>query len=100
MLSIIVLVIFFGMFIAQLFISAKVYKLIQYLGTRHIRIKSWSRFAAVKELKKIANGSVEEEIKIRAFKIIDLLRLSNWLFFGAIILIFLSFFINAILNGN
>ncbi len=63
-----------------------------------LRITKSSQFAAKRDLRKVVNNNVDNSLKTISNKIIKLIKLSNWLFFGAIGLIIIIFVLNAVFN--
>ena len=74
----------------------KIYKLLKPLKSENISISNFSRHNAVKDLKGILSSYYSEDIKNNAAKIILLLRISNWIFFGCIFFTVILFFLNGI----
>lgn len=100
MLSIIVSVIFFGSAFLQVLIFFKVYKLIEQLKEKNVRISKWSGYAAKRDLKNIINTNKDNYTTTKAIEVLDCLKKRNWLFFGSIGLIFFIFFLNGIFKLN
>jgi|GEM_PF-5188172 len=99
MLSVIISIFFFGAMTGEIFIYIYRYKLLMQLEEDSgIRITRTSQFAARRDLREIVNSNVDNSLKIISKKIIGLLNLFNWLFFGAIGLIIIIFILNAILG--
>jgi hypothetical protein len=100
MLAVISSIIFFGVLIAQLFLSFRFYQLIKQLEDKKFYVSRRSRYAAVKDLNIITKTTNDVAVKNIADKIIKFVILARWLFLGCIILISLLFFINGIFKLN
>jgi hypothetical protein len=96
MLSIIVSVIFFGTMILQALLAIKLFKLLNKLSGKNIRISRWSSYAAKRDLNRALNNTNDENVEETIIKVLDGIKQRNTLFFGTIGLILIIFFINGV----
>ena len=99
MLSIVISIIFFGAMAGEIFIYVYGYKLLNQLEKDSgIRITRGIQSAARRDLKEVINSNVDNSLKTISKKIIELLNLMIWIFFGAIGSIIVIFILNAIMS--
>jgi hypothetical protein len=97
MLSIIVTTIFTGMIIGMISIQFYQYKFLKQLEKNSgLKITRRNPVAAKRDLKEILNSNVDSSLKIISRKLLDLIKVSNWLFFGSLGLLILIFVFNGI----